>query len=135
MDRITPQQRSEVMRRIRKANTKPEMRVRRLCHALGFRFRLHRRDLPGTPDLVFPRHRKVIFVHGCWWHRHNCSLGIREPKSRRDYWMPKLELNVKRDRLVIQQLEGSGWSVLTVWECQTKDPEALASRLQAFLAM
>ena len=135
MDRITSEQRSEIMRRIRKTDTKPEMRVRRLCHALGYRFRLYRRDLPGTPDLVFPGRRKIIFVHGCWWHRHSCPLGIREPKSRRDYWMPKLERNVKRDRLARQQLEDLGWSVLTVWECQAKAPEALEDRLQAFLGM
>lgn len=121
--------RSKVMSRIRKTNTKPELVVRRLSHALGFRFRLHRSDLPGTPDLVFPRHRKVILVHGCWWHRHNCRLGRREPKSRRKYWIPKLKGNVARDRKVKRQLRRLGWSVLTVWECQTKDLQRLEDGL------
>ena len=133
MDRLTKQQRSELMRRITKTDTKPEMVVRRLCHSLGYRFRLHRRDLPGTPDLVFPRRQKIILVHGCWWHRHACRLGQREPKSRRDYWLPKLERNLARDRRIKRQLRRLGWSVMTVWECQTAKPEALTGRIERFL--
>jgi len=121
------------MRQITKTDTSPEMVVRRLCHSMGFRYRLHRRDLPGTPDLVFPGRGKVILVHGCWWHRHNCKLGRREPKTRRNYWIPKLEKNVSRDRRVRRQLRRDGWSVMTVWECQTRDPEKLSRRLFRFL--
>ena len=133
MDRLGPERRSRVMRSIRKTDTKPELTVRRLCHVLGFRFRVHRTDLPGTPDLVFPSRRKVILVHGCWWHRHRCRLGQREPASRRDYWMPKLKNNVVRDRRVRRQLQTLGWAVMTVWECETGDPHRLAERLCAFL--
>ena len=125
--------RSRIMSRIRKTDTEPELRVRRLCHALGFRFRLHRRDLPGTPDLVFAGRRKIVFVNGCWWHRHACRLGRREPKSRRDYWIPKLKRNAVRDREVRRELRKMGWSVLVVWECQTKASDRLARRIVSFL--
>ena len=106
------------MRRITKTDTKPEFAVRRAAHRLGYRFRLHRRDLPGTPDLVFPRLRKVILVHGCFWHQHvGCRLA-RQPKSRPDYWLPKLERNWKRDAETQATLRELGWDVLVVWECQ-----------------
>ncbi len=121
------------MRRIRKTNTKPEMRVRRLVHALGFRFRLHRRNLPGTPDLVFPRLRKVVLVHGCFWHQHpGCRLA-RMPKSRLDYWEPKLRRNQERDDATRQQLASRGWDVLVIWECETDDNAALTTILERFL--
>jgi DNA mismatch endonuclease (patch repair protein) len=121
------------MRRIRKRDTTPELVVRRLTHSMGFRFRLHRRDLPGTPDLVLPRHRKVIQVHGCFWHQHaGCRLS-RKPKSRLDYWLPKLARNSERDRASQAALERAGWLCLVVWECQTQDSEALRLIISDFL--
>lgn len=118
-------------------HTKPELRVRRRAHALGYRFRLHRRDLPGSPDLVFPGRRAVVFVHGCFWHRHpepGCWRA-RLPKSRLDFWVPKLEANVARDAASLAALEALGWRVLTVWECETTPSRraALDARLRAFL--
>lgn len=127
--------RGENMRRIRSKDTQPELVVRRLAHALGFRFRLHRKDLPGRPDLAFIHRRKVIFVHGCFWHQHpskGCS-DARMPKSRTDYWHPKLERNVQRDKEHIAALQAAGWDVLVVWECETKAPETLAGLLKNFL--
>jgi DNA mismatch endonuclease (patch repair protein) len=122
------------MRLIRKVNTKPELRVRQVAHALGFRFRLHRKDLPGTPDVVFPRLRKVILVNGCFWHQHpGCRLA-RLPKTRLEYWLPKLERNLQRDAEKLRALAAAGWAALVVWECETKDGEALAERLRRFLA-
>lgn len=126
--------RSRIMRSIRKTDTRPELVVRRLAHALGFRFRLHRRDLPGSPDIVFPRLRKVIFVHGCFWHQHrDCRLGKGPPQVRQDYWLPKLKRNQERDQESLAHLSRLGWSVLTVWECETDDQVTLNSRLKSFL--
>ncbi len=132
-DVFTPEQRSRVMGRVKGKNTKPEMMVRRLAHALGYRFRLHRKDLPGSPDLVFPGRRKVIFVHGCFWHGHDCPRGSRQPKQNADYWRAKIARNVARDRQAVATLEDQGWSVLTLWECELKDAEALQGRLEGFL--
>jgi len=135
MDTLTPEQRSERMSRVRGRDTKPEMLVRRLVHAMGYRFRLHRKDLPGKPDLVFPTRRKVIFVHGCFWHRHSdaaCRLA-RMPKSKLDFWGPKLENNRKRDAVIRARLEELGWSVLVIWECETSDRDALRARIGGFL--
>ena len=123
------------MRRIRSKDTKPEMLVRRLVHGMGFRYRLHGLDLPGKPDLVFTSRRKVIFVHGCFWHMHGdprCS-GRREPQSNQEYWKPKLARNRQRDAEHLAALESAGWSVLTVWECETRDAAALAASVRAFL--
>jgi DNA mismatch endonuclease (patch repair protein) len=133
IDRLTPTERSVHMRRIRKHDTKPELMVRRITHALGFRFRLHRRDLPGTPDIALPRHHKVIQVHGCFWHQHQGCKLARQPKSRLDYWLPKLARNVKRDCTARAALETEGWSYLTIWECQTQNPQALEGILKRFL--
>lgn len=117
------------MARIRSSNTRPELAVRRLLHAQGFRFRLHRKDLPGRPDLVLPRHKLAIFVHGCFWHQHvGCRLAS-SPKSRQDYWNPKLAGNVERDRRNVAQLRSDGWRVEVVWECDTRKPELLANRI------
>ena len=124
---------SKRMRRIRKTDTKPEMAVRRLAHGLGYRYRLHRRDLPGTPDLVFPGLRKIIFVHGCFWHQHDCRLGRKQPSTNPDYWLPKLSGNVDRDRVARARLQQEGWSVLVIWECQTGNPRSLADVLTRFL--
>jgi len=121
------------MRGIRKRDTKPELAVRRVAHALGFRFRLHRRDLPGTPDLVFPRHRKAIQVHGCFWHQHEGCKLARQPKSRLDYWLPKLARNTQRDDATRGALEAAGWTCLVIWECQTQDSAALEVTLRRFL--
>ncbi|GAB4361015.1 MAG: very short patch repair endonuclease [Kiloniellaceae bacterium] len=120
------------MQAVKSKNTGPEMIVRRLLHALGYRFRLHRKDLPGRPDIILPKYRKAIFVHGCFWHWHGCSKG-RLPKSRLDYWRPKLEANVKRDKTKQEQLESLGWKCLVVWQCETKDIERLTERLQSFV--
>jgi DNA mismatch endonuclease (patch repair protein) len=121
------------MRRIRKTDTRPELAVRRLVHAMGYRYRLHRRDLPGTPDLVFPSRKKVILIHGCFWHQHDCPLGRKKPSANPDYWHPKLARNVARDRRSRERLGALGWDVLVIWECETRDPALLAERLRAYL--
>lgn len=132
-DRITAADRSRIMGRVRGRNTAPERRVRSAAHALGFRFRLHRRDLPGTPDLVFPRLRTVVFVHGCFWHSHDACARATVPKTNTEFWAEKLERNRKRDRLAALELEESGWRVLTIWECETKDRQALEQKLRELL--
>ncbi len=123
------------MAAIRSAGMKPEMIVRRLVHALGFRYRLHARDLPGKPDLVFRPRRKIIFVHGCFWHLHpkKVCLDSRMPKSNRSYWLPKLRRNVDRDTRQLSELRRLGWKCLVVWECETKDLVKLGRRLEHFL--
>lgn len=121
------------MAQIRSTNTRPEMVVRRMLHALGYRYRLHRRDLPGTPDLVFSGRRKIIFVHGCFWHRHTCQVARRVPITRQEYWRPKLQRNVERHEASVEALERAGWKVLTVWECETKDPALMLRILVEFL--
>lgn len=131
-DKLTPERRSANMAKIRAKHTKPEMLVRRMVHGMGFRYRLHRKDLPGKPDMVFGPRRKVIFVHGCFWHLHECRDG-RIPSSRRDYWEPKLRRNAERDAEQLAALQAAGWQVLTVWECETKDRAALENRLADFL--
>lgn len=129
-DPLTTAARSAHMRRIGKANTRPELAVRRAAHAAGLRFRLHRRDLPGSPDLVFPSRRIALFVHGCFWHQHEgCSL-CRQPKSRLEYWLPKLKRNQERDERAAALLADAGWQVLTIWECETVVPEALSERVR-----
>ena len=120
------------MRAVRTKDTGPEWTVRRLLHGLGYRYRLHRKDLPGKPDLVFPSRKKAILVHGCFWHAHDCRYG-RSPKSRLDYWLPKLERNKERDAEKRAQLEALGWQILTVWQCETKNLDALTAKLCAFL--
>jgi len=121
------------MARVKGKDTKPELTVRRLAHALGYRFRLHRKDLPGTPDLAFPGRRKAIFVHGCFWHGHDCARGSRKPKTRADYWAAKIARNRARDAETRARLDALGWEALTLWECELKDPEVLSQRLRAFL--
>lgn len=121
--------RSEVMSRIRSKNTKPELAVRRLLHSLGFRFRLHRRDLPGKPDLVLPRYRLAVFVQGCFWHQHPGCLLASTPKTRREYWGPKLAGNVRRDEEVHAALVSLGWRVAVIWECDARRPERLKMRI------
>lgn len=133
MDHLSPKERSEIMARVRSRDTRPEMVVRRLIFSLGYRYRLHAKDLPGRPDLVFRNRRKVIFVHGCFWHRHhNCALS-RLPKSRQEFWIPKLKGNKERDDKNLGELRRRGWGVMTLWECQLSKPERLAGRIRRFL--
>ena len=133
MDTLSPAERSERMSRVRGKDTGPELRVRRIAHRLGYRFRLHRADLPGRPDMAFIGRRKVVFVHGCFWHRHDCTAGRRLPKSRLDFWQPKLDGNAVRDHAVSTRLHAEGWRPLVIWECETRDEEAVAARLREFL--
>lgn len=128
-DRLSPEARSRLMASVRGRDTKPEMVVRRLSHAIGYRFRLHRQGLPGTPDLVFPRLRLVLFVHGCFFHRHEGCRSTTTPVSNWDFWQRKFMANVERDRRVSAQLRALGWRVEIVWECETKNPERLRQRL------
>jgi DNA mismatch endonuclease (patch repair protein) len=120
------------MSRIPSKNTKPEIAVRSVLHRLGYRFRLHRGDLPGRPDIVLPRHRKIILVQGCFWHGHTCRLASK-PKSNEGYWGPKIRANKARDALNLSALKDLGWSVLELWECEIKDAQALEARLRTFL--
>ena len=130
MDSITPEHRSWNMFRIRSGNTKPERLVRSLLHRMGYRFRLHRQGLPGRPDIILPGRRAVVLVHGCYWHRHTgCRLAYT-PKSNLAFWQAKFQENVNRDQRQINQLRELGWEIITVWECETKQPETLAERLR-----
>ncbi|HAK62294.1 MAG TPA: very short patch repair endonuclease [Alphaproteobacteria bacterium] len=130
----SPAVRRRTMQAVKDKNTAPELAVRRLAHALGYRYRLHRKDLPGKPDLVFPSRRKIIFVHGCFWHGHDCRRGARTPKSNRDYWLAKIARNRARDLKARKALSEAGWRVLTLWECGTKEPAVLRTILRDFLA-
>lgn len=129
-DVFNPVERSAIMRAVKSSNTTPELAVRRVAHALGLRFRLNRSDLPGKPDLVFPSRKSVVFVHGCFWHGHDCHRGARMPASNRDYWLAKIGRNVARDRTTLTALKQQGWKAHVIWECETLDREKL-SRLLA----
>lgn len=130
----SPQQRSFNMSRIRSQDTKPELIVRRIVHRLGYRYRLHQRGLPGTPDLVLASHRKVIFVHGCFWHQHRCRQGRVTPATNAEFWKTKRDANVSRDRRNRLRLRQLGWDILVVWECWTRDIDGrLLPKLQQFL--
>ena len=131
-DVFTPEQRSRVMRRVKGKDTAPELKVRRLLHRLGARFRLHRKDLPGAPDIVLPGRRLAIFVHGCFWHGHDCARGARVPKQNRDYWLGKVGRNRERDAANRAALQALGWRVETIWECELKNAD-LESRLSQVL--
>ena len=133
-DVFTPEQRSAVMARVRGKNTGPELRVRRLLTRLGLRYRLHRRDLPGSPDVAFIGRRTALFVHGCFWHGHDCHRGARAPKQNADFWAAKLARNIARDADVQARLAAQGWRSLVVWECELRDEPALSARLAAELA-
>lgn len=124
--------RSANMRAIRSKDMRPEFKVRSAVHRLGYRFRLHRKGLPGTPDLVFTSRRKVIFVHGCFWHSHGCKVS-HTPKSNAHYWIPKLERNIFRDRRNLEMLGAAGWRALVIWECETKDEDRMRKRIVKFL--
>lgn len=130
---MTSIQRSRIMRAVKSVDTAPEMVVRRLAHRLGYRFRLHRADLPGRPDLVFPARKAVIFVHGCFWHGHDCKRGARTPKTNSDYWIAKIARNRLRDARHGVALAEMGWRAMVLWECELKNEEELIKKLRAFL--
>lgn len=132
-DRITPEQRSRLMSRVKSKNSRPEMVIRRLIFAMGYRFRLHAPNLPGHPDIVFPSKRKVIFVHGCFWHRHAGCKRASTPSSRQEYWLPKFARTLERDTEAVQRLGAMGWSSLIIWECETQDAETLTNMIIQFL--
>lgn len=126
--------RSENMRRIRSKNTRPEIAVRQLVRRLGYvGYRLHRKELPGKPDIAFVSRKTAIFVHGCFWHGHDCKEGVRRPASNRSYWLPKIASNARRDAAHVAHLQADGWSVLIVWECELSDTDKLTERLRCFL--
>lgn len=129
----TDPERSRVMRAVKATDTGPEMVVRRMLYKLGYRYRLHRKDLPGKPDLVFPGRKAVIFVHGCFWHGHDCKRGARTPKTNTKYWTEKIRRNVERDAQAIKDLEALGWRVLVVWECELKSLNKFQHKAQSFL--
>ncbi|OUJ13005.1 Fis family transcriptional regulator [Acetobacter sp. DsW_063] len=121
------------MRAVKSANTAPELAVRKLLFSLGYRYRLHRKDLSGSPDIVFPGRRKVIFVHGCFWHGHDCKRGARTPKTNAEYWRTKITRNIERDRRSAATLRDQGWRALTLWECEIGDRDKLTTILRDFL--
>ncbi len=125
--------RSRIMRAVKGRDTKPELRVRSLVHRLGYRYSLKRRDLPGSPDLALVARKAAIFVHGCFWHGHDCRRGAREPKTNVDYWRAKIARNVARDAETLRRLDEMGWRTLVIWECEMKDEAALRARLEAFI--
>lgn len=132
MDTLTKAVRSQLMSRIRSKDTKPELTVRSMLHGMGYRFRLHRRDLPGRPDIVLVRHKKIVLVHGCFWHGHSCRLASK-PKSNQDYWLPKIERNRSRDRSALRALKLAGWKVLVLWECEIRRQAGLVGKLRKFM--
>ncbi len=134
MDRLSKQDRSDLMSRVRSKDTQPEIVVRRLLHGMGYRFRLHRADLPGKPDIVLSRWRAVVFIHGCFWHQHAGCPRTYRPATRVGFWDRKLAANVARDSANVAALDSLGWRVLTVWECETRDLRGLQRKLAAFLA-
>jgi DNA mismatch endonuclease (patch repair protein) len=133
MDKLTKTARSLLMSRVRSQDSRPELIVRRIVHRMGFRYRLHSSSLPGSPYLVFAGRKKIVFVHGCFWHGHSCRAGRNRPASNREYWDAKLERNMQRDRIASAELRRTGWRVLSVWECQTHGERQLSRRLKSFL--
>lgn len=132
-DNLTPEQRSETMRRVKSRDTGPELLVRRLCRELGaVGYRLHRSDLPGKPDIAFLGKRKAIFVHGCFWHGHSCPAGVKVAKTNGEYWRAKIERNMNRDRTNLESLQGRGWKTLVLWECEMKQPKVARAMLEKF---
>ena len=132
-DVFSKEKRSWIMSRVRGRNTKPEILVRSVLHRMGFRFRIHRRDLPGSPDIVLPRHGKVIFVHGCFWHGHRQCARSKRPSTNKAFWEKKLNNNIERDKRFRKELQQMGWGVLVIWQCETKKPEKLLKKLEGFL--
>lgn len=132
-DVFSKEKRSWIMSRVKGRDTKPEILVRSFIHHMGFRFRVHRRDLPGNPDIVLPRYRKVIFIHGCFWHGHKNCPRSKRPSTHRSFWNKKLDGNIERDERYRRELLQMGWKVLVVWECETRTPEKLLRKLENFL--
>lgn len=132
MDNLSPERRSDLMKRVRRSDTKPEVTLRKALHRLGFRYVIGDKRLPGTPDLVFPKYKAAVFVHGCFWHGHPCVKG-KLPKSRIEYWGPKLAQNMARDRANVGALQAMGWEVLTLWQCELRNTAELEVRLKQFL--
>lgn len=132
VDHVSEKRRSWIMSKVRQKDTKPELTLRRALHRLGYRYRLHCRDLPGSPDIVFPSRRKVIFVHGCFWHGHGCRWGML-PKSRPEYWKPKIESNRERDAKSLVALREAGWETMVVWQCELRVVDDAVSRVEEFL--
>jgi DNA mismatch endonuclease (patch repair protein) len=132
MDTITQTARSLLMSRIRSKDTRPELEVRRILHRLGYRFRLHRKDLPGRPDIVLPRHRKIVLVHGCFWHGHTCRLASK-PKSNSSYWSEKIVKNQERDVRNLNALQAANWTVLELWECDIRKMDGLEQTISEFM--
>ena len=126
-------ERSRIMRAVKSRDTDPEMRLRKMLHSMGFRYRLHCKDLPGKPDIVFPSMRKVVFVNGCFWHGHDCARGAKKPKTNREYWRDKITCNMKRDRGHNRELKALGWDVMTVWECELKELRKIGDKVSRFL--
>lgn len=134
IDVFPSKKRSWIMRRVRGENTSPELKVRSLIYHLGYRYRLHRKDLPGKPDLVFSSRKKIIFVHGCFWHGHSCVRGHRIPKTNSEYWINKIQRNTDRDLKHQSDLKAMGWDVLVIWECEINDPETVTEKIDEFLS-
>ncbi len=132
-DVFSKEKRSWIMSRVKGRDTKPEILVRSFVHRMGYRFRIHGRDLPGNPDIVLPRHGKVIFVHGCFWHGHNRCPRSKRPTTNKSFWNKKLDGNIKRDRRFRRSLVLKGWGILVVWQCETGDPDRLLRKLERFL--
>lgn len=133
MDIFTPEKRSQLMSRVRSENTKPELKLRRALHGLKYRYRLHKRELPGKPDLVFSKYKKVIFVHGCFWHQHTGCKKAKIPVSNHEFWKNKLENNVRRDAVAIDELAKIGWAAIVVWECELKLLDEVTDRVERYL--
>ncbi|MBA3572860.1 MAG: DNA mismatch endonuclease Vsr [Pyrinomonadaceae bacterium] len=132
-DMFSKEKRSWIMGRVRGGDTKPEIQVRSIIHRMGFRFRLHRRELPGKPDIVLPRHGKVIFVHGCFWHGHKRCTRSKRPTTNMGFWNRKLDMNIKRDKISQRKLRSKGWKVMVVWQCETRRPRKLLGKFEKFL--
>lgn len=133
MDTLSQKERSLRMSLVKSLDTKPEIELRQLVWSLGFRYRKNRRDIMGNPDLVFIAQKKAIFLHGCFWHRHDCKAGNRVPKSRLSFWQSKFSANIRRDALVKKSLKAQGWKSLIVWECELKNPDSIKRRIRKFL--
>ena len=133
MDTLTPSERSERMRRVRSRDTKPELELRRLVWDLGYRYRKNQRSVVGNPDIAFVGRKRAIFLHGCFWHRHDCAAGQRAPKSKKEFWYTKFENNVERDARVKRELKAAGWRALVIWECELRSARKVAGRVARFL--
>jgi len=134
VDIFTTDKRSEIMSRIKNRDTAPEIKVRSIIHRMGYRFRLHRKDLPGNPDIVFPKHKKIIFVNGCFWHGHKNCIRSKRPSSNKNFWDQKIDKNITRDKNIRKALNKSGWKVLVIWQCEINDINKLEVKIANFMA-